>query len=111
MILDCIHPGAPNVSKETLRGLLSKKYRTDEKNIVLFGFKTHFGGGRSTGFCLIYDNRDYMMKYEPKGRLRKLKLVDPKIVTTRKTRKEIKIKRLKVRGKAKSKVQAGKQKK
>ncbi|MFN9906902.1 MAG: hypothetical protein ACK56F_12405 [bacterium] len=24
-------------------------------DIVLFGFKTAFGGGRSTGFCLIYD--------------------------------------------------------
>jgi hypothetical protein len=26
-----------------------------KKDIVLFGFKTAFGGGRSTGFCLIYD--------------------------------------------------------
>jgi hypothetical protein len=26
-----------------------------KSDIVLFGFKTAFGGGRSTGFCLIYD--------------------------------------------------------
>ena len=25
-------------------------------DIVLFGFKTVFGGGRSTGFCFIYDS-------------------------------------------------------
>ena len=24
-------------------------------DVVLFGFKTCFGGGRSTGFCLVYD--------------------------------------------------------
>merc|ERR1712176_816663 len=41
----------------------------DPKLVVLFGFKTKFGGGKSTGFCRIYDNEDSMRKFEPKNRL------------------------------------------
>jgi hypothetical protein len=37
--------------------------------IYLFGFRTAFGGGKSTGFCLIYDNLEAAKKYEPKHRL------------------------------------------
>ena len=35
----------------------------------LFGFKTAFGGGKSTGFALIYDSLDEAKKFEPKYRL------------------------------------------
>ena len=35
---------------------------------MLFGFKTQFGGMRSTGYCLIYDNLDLLKKYEPRHR-------------------------------------------
>jgi small subunit ribosomal protein S24e len=73
--LDVSHKGAANVPKEKLKELLSKKYKADAKNIVLFGFKTAFGGGKSTGFGLIYENSDYLLKYEPKGRLRKVKIM------------------------------------
>ena len=41
----------------------------DVTTIVLFGFKTVFGGGKSTGFCLIYDSLDAAKKFEPKYRL------------------------------------------
>lgn len=37
--------------------------------IFLFGFRTAFGGGRSTGFSLIYDSAEDAKKYEPKYRL------------------------------------------
>lgn len=33
------------------------------------GFRTAFGGGKSTGFALIYDNMDAAKKFEPKYRL------------------------------------------
>ena len=36
----------------------------DQKTIVLFGFKTQFGGGKSTGFGMIYDNIDSLKKYD-----------------------------------------------
>ena len=56
--------------------MLAKKYKTDAKNITCFGFKTQFGGGKSTGFALIYDNYDYLLKYEAKYRLRRVKKLD-----------------------------------
>lgn len=36
---------------------------------MTFGLKTHFGGGRSTGFALIYDDEASQRKFEPKYRL------------------------------------------
>jgi ribosomal protein S24E len=66
---------------------------------------TQFGGGKSAGTCLIYENKDYKLKYEPKWRLRRENLADAKSASkTRKTRKNIKIKTRKLRGKAKVKV-------
>ena len=57
--------------------MLAKKYKTDVKNISVFGFKTQFGGGRSTGFAFIYDNEEYLKKYEPKYRLRRVIDIPP----------------------------------
>jgi small subunit ribosomal protein S24e len=37
--------------------------------IFVFGFRTHFGGGKTTGFGMIYDSLDYAKKNEPKHRL------------------------------------------
>ena len=45
------------------------KVSTELDRIFLFGFRTAFGGGRSTGFALIYDSLDAAKKYEPKFRL------------------------------------------
>merc|ERR1711901_14716 len=83
----------------------------DAENVVLFGFKTRFGGGRTSGFCLIYDSKDARKKYEPIHRLRRTKDAPEKDTTmTRKIKKELKIKRSKVRGTAKTKISAGKKK-
>ena len=109
MVLEVLHPGQANVSNERISELIAKKFKADQKNVVVFGFHTHFGGGRTTGFCLIYDNNDYLLKYEPKYRLRRMKILEPKI-NNRKARKELKTKRKKVRGKEKSKITHGKKK-
>ena len=69
MIVDVIHPGRANVAKSELSDLLANMYKGDSKLTVLFGFRTKFGGGKSTGFCLIYDNEDSMIKFEPKHRM------------------------------------------
>ena len=37
--------------------------------MVTFGLKTQFGGGRTTGFALIYDDEASQRKFEPKYRL------------------------------------------
>lgn len=52
--------------KEKLAGLYEVK---DPNCIFVFKFRTHFGGGKSTGFGLIYDSLDSAKKYEPKYRL------------------------------------------
>lgn len=41
----------------------------DPNSIFVFKFRTHFGGGKSTGFGLIYDSVENAKKYEPKYRL------------------------------------------
>ena len=69
MIVDVIHPGRANVSKSELSELLAGMYKGDAKLTNLFGFQTKFGGGKSTGFCVIYDNEESMIKFEPKYRL------------------------------------------
>jgi len=42
--------------------------------VILFGFRTDFGGGKSTGFALIYDSVEDAKKFEPKYRLARVGL-------------------------------------
>lgn len=49
---------------------LSRMYEVKDPNaIFVFKFRTHFGGGKSTGFGLIYDSVENAKKFEPKYRL------------------------------------------
>lgn len=73
--------------------------------MFVFGFRTNFGGGKSTGFALLYDTLDYAKKFEPKHRLARHGLYEKK-QQTRKQRKERKNRMKKVRGTKKSKVGA-----
>lgn len=53
-----------------LKEKLGKMYDVKDSNsIFVFKFRTHFGGGKSTGFGLIYDSVETAKKYEPKYRL------------------------------------------
>ena len=69
MVVDVIHPARPSISKDELRDKLAKMYKANKEVISVFGFKTHFGGGKTTGFALIYDNVEALKKFEPKYRL------------------------------------------
>ncbi|KAJ6231827.1 40S ribosomal protein S24 [Anaeramoeba flamelloides] len=101
MIIDILHPGLANVSKEELRQRVGRMYHLkDPKCVQLFGFKTVYGGGRSSGFCLIYDDAESMMKFEPKYRLIRLGLL-VKPETNRRAKKDRKNKGKKFRGKFK----------
>ncbi|CAN6470354.1 unnamed protein product [Victoria cruziana] len=69
-VIDVLHPGRANVSKVELKEKLAKMYDVrDHNTIFVFKFRTHFGGGKSTGFGLIYDTVENAKKYEPKYRL------------------------------------------
>jgi small subunit ribosomal protein S24e len=97
MIVDVIHPGRANVAKSELCELIAGMYKGDSKLTIMFGFQTKFGGGKSTGFCLIYDNEESMIKFEPKYRLIRKGVVEKK-EQSRKAIKEAKNKGLKIRG-------------
>ncbi|KAI8096170.1 ribosomal protein L23/L15e core domain-containing protein [Halteromyces radiatus] len=107
MVVDVIHPGLANVSREELREKLAKMYKTDKEVVSVFGFKTHFGGGRTTGFGLIYDSVESLKKFEPKYRLVRIGLAEaPK--GGRKQRKEKKNRAKKFRGTKKAAASGGK---
>jgi small subunit ribosomal protein S24e len=97
MILDILHPGRANVPRNELREVVAGMYKADSKLVILFGFDTKFGGGKTTGFCLIYDNLEALKKFEPKFRLIRHGHGE-KVEKSRKAIKEAKNKRLKIRG-------------
>lgn len=72
-------------------------YKADPKLTTVFGFRTKFGGGKSTGFCLIYDNEESFRKFEPKHRQVLAGFAEKK-ERSRKAMKEAKNKGLKIRG-------------
>ena len=67
--MDVLHPGRATVPKTEVREKLARMYKTTADVIFCFGFRTQFGGGKTTGFGLIYDSFDYAKKFEPKYRL------------------------------------------
>ena len=71
-----IHPGKANLSKDEVREKLAALYKAPKENVVVFGFAGKFGGGRSTGFGLIYDTMEDLKKFEPKYRLGRVRFID-----------------------------------
>jgi small subunit ribosomal protein S24e len=75
-VVDVVHPDRANVSKAELQEKLAEMYKVKDLNtIITFGFRTAFGGGRSTGFALIYDGVEDAKKFEPKYRLARIGLM------------------------------------
>lgn len=57
------------MKKTEVREKLARMYKTTPDTIFCYGFKTNFGGGKTSGFALIYDTLHYAKKFEPKFRL------------------------------------------
>ncbi|SRR5258708_4451491 len=68
-VVDVLHPARQGPSKSEISEKLATIYKTDKARVITFGFRTHFGGGRSTGFGLIYDDEAAQKRFEPKYRL------------------------------------------
>lgn len=66
---DILHPSRANISKEELREKLGGMYKAQKDQVQVFGLRTQFGGGKTTGFALIYDSPEAMKKFEPIYRL------------------------------------------
>ncbi|CAA9963309.1 hypothetical protein CFE70_006739 [Pyrenophora teres f. teres 0-1] len=111
MVVDVLHPNRANVSKDELRGKLAELYKAKKDDVSVFGFKTHFGGGKSTGFALIYDSNEAMKKFEPRYRLVRYGMATKVEKASRQQRKQRKNRMKEFRGTAKTKGGAKKDKK
>ena len=70
MVVDVLHPTRANVSKDELRDKLAAMYKAPKDQVIVFGFRTQFGGGKSTGFALIYDSKEALkVRFPSPGRL------------------------------------------
>ncbi|XP_053991277.1 uncharacterized protein LOC128883196 [Hylaeus volcanicus] len=105
-VLEVLHPERANVSKSELKEKLSKLFKVaDDKCIILFGFQTAFGGGRSSGFGLIYDSLASCQKFEKRYRLVRCGVASKREnVVGRRAKKDIKNRQKKVRGTEKAKL-------
>lgn len=66
---DVLHPNRANVSKEELRSKLADLYKSNQDQVSVFGLRTQYGGGKTTGFALVYDSQEALKKFEPHYRL------------------------------------------
>ncbi|QDS74844.1 hypothetical protein FKW77_002940 [Venturia effusa] len=103
MVVDVLHPNRPNVSKDELRTKLSEMYKANKDAVSVFGFRTQYGGGKSTGFALVYDSPEALKKFEPNYRLVRYSLGVKVEKASRQQRKQRKNRAKEFRGTAKTK--------
>merc|ERR1711951_218118 len=102
MILDIRHQHCATPSRKLVKQKLRKMYKVqDPRTIVLFGFRSKYGGGKTTGFGLIYDNFRSRLRYDYKHRnLRDG--IGKKKDGSRKATKELKNRKKKLKGREKA---------
>mmetsp|Transcript_19064 Transcript_19064/g.38883 ORF Transcript_19064/g.38883 Transcript_19064/m.38883 type:complete len:132 (-) Transcript_19064:505-900(-) len=103
-IVDVVHPGRPNVPRKELQTKLAEIYKIEDPSVIfLFGFRTKFGGGQSSGFGFIYFDITAARTTEPRYRLARNNLLETQR-SSGKQRKEQKNRSKKKRGNEKSKI-------
>lgn len=102
-IVEVNHPNwCGTVPAAIIRKKLATLYKVpDENQVSVFGFKTKFGGGRTTGFGLIYDDLASLKRIEPNYRKTRLGFGKPR-GTARKALKERRNRSASIRGKMKN---------
>ncbi|KAK4121182.1 hypothetical protein N657DRAFT_578151 [Parathielavia appendiculata] len=103
MVVDILHPNRANISKDELRDKLAGMYKAQKDQVSVFGLRTQFGGGKTTGFALIYDSPEAMKKFEPHYRLVRVGLATKIERASRQQRKQRKNRQKTLRGTAKVK--------
>eukprot|EP01084_Bolivina_argentea_P257879 434554_1 len=102
MVVDIRHQHLATPSRRLIRRKISSIYKVkDPHTIVLFGFKSKYGGGKTTGFCLIYDNFKSRKRFDYRYRLVRDKFAKKK-EGSRKAQKELKNRRKKMVGREKA---------
>jgi small subunit ribosomal protein S24e len=69
-MVDITHSPETKVTKEQVKEYIRSYFK--KPHVSLFGVKKMFGGGRTQGFVLVYDNEDSMKKFEPAYRLKRV---------------------------------------
>ncbi len=69
-VVDVFHPNVQKVTKENIREYMRNHFK--KPHVSLFGVKKFYGGGRTKGFVVIYDNEESMKKYEPTYRFKRV---------------------------------------
>lgn len=108
---DVLHPNRANVSKADLRTKLAEVYKSNADQVSVFGMRTQYGGGKTTGFALIYDSVEAMKKFEPRYRLIRVGAATKIEKASRQQRKQRKNRSKKFRGTEKTKGASKKDKK
>ncbi|CAD2214457.1 small subunit ribosomal protein S24e [Angomonas deanei] len=110
-IVEVTHPNwCGTVPSKTIQAKIAALYKVPDANQVsVFGFKTKFGGGKTTGFGLIYDDIASLKRIEPKYRKVRMGVGKGKL-PARKSVKERRNRNKKLRGCAKGKSQGSKKK-
>ncbi|KAJ4396397.1 hypothetical protein N0V82_002535 [Gnomoniopsis sp. IMI 355080] len=103
MVVDILHPNRPNIAKDELRDKLAGLYKASKDQVSVFGLRTQFGGGKTTGFALVYDSPEAMKKFEPHYRLVRVGLANKIEKASRQQRKQRKNRQKTLRGTAKVK--------
>ncbi|KAF8415118.1 ribosomal protein L23/L15e core domain-containing protein [Tirmania nivea] len=98
MVVDILHPNRPNISKDDLRKKLAETYKVEKNTVSVFGMRTHYGGGKTTGFALIYDTHEALKKFEPHYRLVRYDEAKKVEKPSRQQRKQRKNKSKEIRG-------------
>eukprot|EP00994_Dinema_validum_P005568 NODE_3729_length_527_cov_802.336820_g3169_i0.p2 GENE.NODE_3729_length_527_cov_802.336820_g3169_i0~~NODE_3729_length_527_cov_802.336820_g3169_i0.p2 ORF type:complete len:158 (-),score=59.18 NODE_3729_length_527_cov_802.336820_g3169_i0:52-465(-) len=97
-VLEVEHPGRGTVPKKEIQAKMVQIFGVKEENtVVLYGFHTKFGGGKSTGYGAIYDTLQHCKRYEPRYRLIRMGVITKK-EHARRQKKEKKNKMKKKRG-------------
>jgi len=97
--IEVLHPGRASVSKKELREHVAKLLKVKEVDAVIpYGLQLAFGGGRSTGFALIYDSAEAAKKLARPDHKIRLGLAEKPTKKGRKGIKEAKNRKKKVRG-------------
>jgi small subunit ribosomal protein S24e len=108
MVVDVTHGELATPARKTITDQLAKMYKAASDCIVVYGLHTSYGGGKTTGFANIYDSLDFMKKNEKRSNLVKLGQATKIEKKARQQRKQLKNRKLRVRGTKKDKIGAAK---
>ena len=97
--VEVLHPGRASVPKKELREHIAKLYKVkNPETIVPYGFQLAYGGGRSSGFALIYDDAEALKKFGSAVHKIRMGVMDKKERKGRQGKKQLKNRKKKTRG-------------